>query len=170
MKKIFVLLLLFILLLASCSAKEVHYGRPDTLAPVVTHMKDRLDHTPLARLLPEEISFSLGIEEAEYEEGEVLVATGGASIDEVGFFLAKEGEADRLQKILTDYLDESKDSKREWLRSYNPEEAEKLEEGEVFRYGECLFYAFLGKEDKDALKRYASTYLAEKRENSAPNA
>ncbi len=170
MKKTLALLLLLVLLLASCSAKEVHYSRPDTLAPVVTRMKDRLENTRLARLLPEEIAFSLGIEETEYEEGEVLVATGGASIDEVGFFLAKEGEADRLQKMLNDYLAESKEGKREWLRSYNPEEAEKLEQGEVFRYGDCLFYAFLSKEDMDDLKRCASDYLAEKHENSAPNA
>ncbi len=168
MKKLSLSLLALLLALSSaaslsgCSEETMTYSTPDSLEPVAAHMEEELNDPSLTRLNREEIAFSLGIQENEYREGCVLIATSGATIDEIGFFLAAENSADTLQQKLEAYLEECQDGKREWLLSYNPLEAEKLENGRVFRYGDSVFYAFLSEKDMEELDSFVRSYLSAK--------
>lgn len=153
MKKIIAVVLLFSLfLLASCGKENTRYRSVDSLAPLENEIRKIIDDPTLVSMSRDDIDFSLDLSPDEYKQGFVLLSTSGASIDEVGIFEARDDDFDSLEEEIESYLEDCKENKEEWLKSYNPTEAEKLKNGRMFRYGNYLLYAFLS-EDKTSLVR-----------------
>lgn len=145
-KRIFctVMIVLQILLFVSCendTAKRTNEISADTVAEIMLEAIGRED---MEKLDNNDIEFTLGVSPAYYTEAAVYVCSSGASIDEFGVFKAAEGEKTRLTNSLSSYISSSQAGKFEWLKSYNPPEAEKLEDAYIDQYGDIVVYSFCG--------------------------
>lgn len=161
MRKISVLLFVLFALSActACQKQAASFQAPASLEPFSRHIEEHFADSTFVSLSEEEIRFTLNIDPDEYQQASVFLSTGGATIDEVGFFLADEEQIAALVQKLETYLAEFKAGKREWLRSYNPSEAQKLENGKLLRYGNCLVYGFLSQENMRSLEAYVESCL-----------
>ena len=73
------------------------------------------------------------------------------SLDEFGIFLVDAGKAKMLRlQLAEEYLKKRYDENLEWYNSYMPTETPKLREAEVRIYGDCVVYAILSVERRNA--------------------
>jgi len=144
MKQLTLLLLLFILLTA-CAGKSP--DRTITGSDVQHIVHNIIQEDRFLLLDKEDIEFVLSISPTEYEHAWVWLDKNGSTIDEIGIFIV-DSNADTLYQNLKDYVSACKTDKKEWLESYNPTEAIKLQNGKLFRYGNCMGYVFLNENDQ----------------------
>lgn len=92
----------------------------------------------------DDVHFYLDLPKEYCTDCVVRAQSSSTSIDEYGIFHCKsEGDAEKLEDMIEEYLERALDGKREWLLSYNPGELEKLEKSRVERYGCYVFYGIL---------------------------
>ena len=81
----------------------------------------------------------------------IYYASDGNNLDEFGIFYTTDPE--RLEELLEDYLDDCLEENESFYNSYIPEQTPKLRDAEVERYGNCVVYAILSKNDEKSLFR-----------------
>lgn len=134
-------LLLLLPLLVSCKAKSI--DREMTETDVKRIVDEAIDESRFLSLDREDVDFVLSTSANEYQKAWLWIDKGGATIDEIAVLVAHPDTADALYQKLEQYVASCKADKKEWLESYNPTEAIKLESGKLFRYGNCMGYVFL---------------------------
>ena len=160
MKRILSLIIL-IPLLTACGAKAPDREISENEIQYIA--KSIVNDTEYLLLDLEDIEFVLSISPAQYQNAWVWLDRNGATINEIAVFVANTENADALYQTLVHYVDQCKTDKAQWLESYNPPEAIKLQNGKVFRYGNCMGYTFADEDKQNALfKKLEETYYSEK--------
>ena len=144
MKRIFATLLA-VLLLTSCSAHTVERSIEEKDVKRIVYQC--VDSQRMILLDQEEIQFVLNVAPTEYISAWVWQDQSASTIDEVAVFIADKNSENLLYQKLEQYLLRCKGDKKEWLESYNPAEADKLSQGKLFRYGNCMGYVFLNEDE-----------------------
>ena len=158
--KRFLSLLLSLFMLTSCAAHTPK--RKIEEKDVKRMVYEAVEEERLILLDQEEIGFVLDIEPEDYSSAWVWQDRTAATIDEIGIFIAKTGMENALYQQIEGYLTACKNDKKEWLESYNPIEAAKLANGTLFRYGNCMGYAFLNPDElAELLEEMNDFYSAE---------
>lgn len=153
--KVAIALLIFqILSLFSCRGADVSRSADISIYDTAEFMLSLTGRQDMKKLDTEEIKFTLGVTPDDYTEAAVYVCSGGASIDEFGIFRSDAESKSRLIEALREYISSSQAGKIEWLNSYNPPEAEKLEDAYIEEYGDVVVYSFCGNEAADELREY----------------
>jgi hypothetical protein len=141
-----------ILLLTGCAVtkNKVVYRTDlstDSLAKAIESNLDEKEN--LIDYSDEEIAFYLDVPDDLANEQTVKVQTNAKLIDEFGIFkIATDETADKLEHLLEAYLFSSLEGKKDWLRGYNPTELEKLENAEINRVGNYVYYFILDEKDQ----------------------
>ena len=149
MKHLLIISLCSLFLLSGCHQTDMRIPNVEDSKRLVFNVINRDNFEALDA---DEIDFILSINESEYESATVWQDKTGKTIDEVGIFVAKnDAESDALYSKVEEYVLACKAHKKEWLESYNPTEAIKLDQGALFRQGRCIGYAFLNKDEQSAL-------------------
>ena len=148
MKRILSLFLLLPLLAACTATKNT---RQMTEADINRIVFSTVDEARFLALDREDIEFLLSISPDDCQKAWVWLDKSGTTIDEIAFFVAKEETADSLYQKLENYVLSCQADKKEWLESYNPSEAIKLQNGNLFRHGNCMGYIFLNEREQQAL-------------------
>ncbi len=159
MKKHFILHLLLTLVwllscfLVSCEKKQEARGSDinSTDSLVQSLLSGFEEPNDFYRLSDDDIFLTLGIPSDCYEKAYVYVNTSGAVIDEFGIFEVDKDKTELLSQKLSLYIEDSKLGKRDWLLSYNPPEADKLENGRLLIFEDKIIYGFL---EKDVMKNF----------------
>ena len=144
-------LLLCLITLTSCASKPNAQNITDH---EINDILDDLESSErFIALEKQDISFLLSLGENDYQNAWIFLDQYGTTIDEIGIFTASPKNEDALYQKLEAYVTSCQSDKKEWLESYNPTEAQKLKNGRLFRYGNCMGYVFLSNHDqKEFLK------------------
>ncbi len=163
MKKIFLFCMILALCIA-CQKKETAYKDDveiDTLQEEVDGLLYHRDS--LISYQPDDIRFYLDLPAELCTDCTVRAQTSSISIDEYGIFRTTDNaSAERLTRLLNDYLARSLEGKREWLQSYNPAEITKLENSRVFRYGNYVIYLVLEPSTEEMVNKRVKEILIER--------
>lgn len=159
MKQI-IAILLFLTVLTACTGNKTDRTISDSdLQQIV---KSVITDDRFLLLDKEDIEFVLSVSPNEYERAWVWLDENGSTIDEIAIFAVRKEQADALYQKLEQYVTDSKADKKEWLESYNPSEAIKLQNGRLFRYGNCMGYVFLSENDQaEFFEKFNEFYKAQ---------
>lgn len=159
MKQI-IAILLFLTVLTACTGNKTDRTISDgDLQQIV---KSVITDDRFLLLDKEDIEFVLSVSPNEYERAWVWLDENGSTIDEIAIFAVRKEQADALYQKLEQYVTDSKADKKEWLESYNPSEAIKLQNGRLFRYGNCMGYVFLSENDQaEFFEKFNEFYKAQ---------
>lgn len=159
MKQI-IAILLFLTVLTACTGNKTDRTISDSdLQQIV---KSVITDDRFLLLDKEDIEFVLSVSPNEYERAWVWLDENGLTIDEIAIFAVRKEQADALYQKLEQYVTDSKADKKEWLESYNPSEAIKLQNGRLFRYGNCMGYVFLSENDQaEFFEKFNEFYKAQ---------
>ena len=143
----------FLLCLITLTSCATYSTRTMTETEVNDILDDLENHERFISLEQDDINFLLSTTENDYQNAWLLLDQYGASIDEIGIFIAAEKHEDILYEKIESYVKSCQSDKKEWLESYNQTEAQKLKNGRIFRYGSCMGYVFLSpNEQKEFLE------------------
>ena len=140
-------LLLCLILLCACGTHSV--TRTITDHDVNDIVDDLENSERFISLEKQDINFLLSLAESDYQNAWILLDQYGTTIDEIGIFYTTRDKADMLYQKLENYIKSCQNDKKEWLESYNPNEAQKLKNARLFRYDTYMGYAFLSDFDQN---------------------
>ena len=152
MKRYFLILLLIVMLLSSCSQKEKNYA-------------DDVPCSELADSVEEQIPVDFGYETfgrehlryyfedtKRHDDVCLRYTVRSEDIGEFGIFHAPDAEArEELQDLCEDYLEELREEKSAFIESYAPEEVPKLTDAEVRVFGNYVVFAILSESERTLL-------------------
>ena len=147
------ILTLSLFILPSCSLSRKANSIIESIDTVEAQVRSLVSSQDLIKLDQEDMEFLLGINNSDYREGIVLCDSSGKRIDEIGIFLTDEKHSAELVQKLEAYVSTCKETKEEWLNSYNPDEIKKLKKGSVFQYGNWIGYTFLESDQDTAIRQ-----------------
>lgn len=97
-----------------------------------------------------------------YGDASVVYSISSDDISEVGVLKAKETQStDELLDEVLDYIEDLKDEKQEFLKSYLPSELNKLNFAEARAFGPYVVYTVLGADNAEEVFSFAKELLSE---------
>lgn len=81
-------------------------------------------------------------------ESVIYFASDTNNLNELGIYRVSEGNAEKMETVLKDYLKSSLEKNQSWYDSYIPEETPKLRDAEVKVFGNYVVYAIFDAKDR----------------------
>ena len=157
-------LFLCLLTLTSCTVNpSARTLTNDKVSDIIDELENR---NRLISLERQDINFLLSLTDNDYQNAWLMLDEYGATIDEIGIFIATEKNEDILYQKLEAYVKACQSDKKEWLESYNQTEAQKLKNGKLFRYGRSMGYVFLSSDDQNEFLEEIDDFFKGKEEFS----
>ncbi len=166
MKKIFLLLLIFVSITVSgCSKKEIYRDDLDCDDIAERMVKSFTNNSDFSEYDDEHIGF-LFRNISSPTDCSVVYSTDVNDISEIGVFHCTDEEsAKRFSISVGEYLRDMKQNQRAFISSYAPLEIRKLDASEVRVFGNYVIYAVLEEEDKESAFNSAKKELTHRGES-----
>lgn len=156
-----ILILLTVLIFASCSEKE--FNSLLTCKEVSSRLESEIS-VPEGKFEPyttEELRFLFSSPEL-FDDISVIYSTDSTDICEIGvLYASSEENAKMLLEDAKNYIKTLQEQKSEFLRNYSPGELNKLNSAEARRYGNYIIFAVAEQNDRNKIFEKAEMILSE---------